>query len=77
VRLLLDENIPTAAVTALRSAGHDVVHVIELRLSPRTPDLLAAMLVDLMGDENRRWSAHFSVIERDRVRQRPLGPEVG
>jgi len=117
VRLLLDENVPTAALPLLRSSGHDAVHVAEvmtsanyesvlalaasedrvlvtfdrdfgglvfarrlkappgiilLRLLPRGSEELARLLLDLMSDADRHWTGRFSVIERNRVRQRPL-----
>jgi hypothetical protein len=43
VRLLVDENVPVAAVRALRTAGHDVVFVTESH--PGLPDIDVAKLV--------------------------------
>lgn len=118
MRLLLDENVPTAASRALRVAGHDVEHVAEgqsslqdehvlehavttarvlvtfdrdfgmlvfsrrrpvppgivlLRWAPRSGEEIALALVELLGDTTMRWEGCFSVVESDRLRQRPLG----
>lgn len=122
MKLLVDENVPIAALLALRSEGHDAVHVAEsmksasdeivlgkaaseerilvsfdrdfgslvyarklpvprgivlLRFTPRSAAEVAELLVHLMKRAERTWVDRFSVIERERMRQRPLKPGAG
>lgn len=116
MRLLADENIPRAALSALAHAGYDVASigetvpgapdeevvaradaerrilltfdkdfgelafraglspssgVILVRLVPTTAEEVAAVLTAALTSR-RDWAGHFAVIERDRVRLRPL-----
>ena len=38
MKLLLDQGLPQSAVPALRTAGHDTVHVADLRMSKATDE---------------------------------------
>lgn len=46
--------------------------IIYLRLSPADPEEAARVLLDLLGMEEVVFLGRFSVVDRDRVRQRPL-----
>jgi predicted nuclease of predicted toxin-antitoxin system len=115
--LFADENIPLAAVRALRAAGHDVLAgaevmpsatdrkvlararaegrllitfdrdfgalafeqalsapagILLLRFVPITPDEPAAILIDLFNDPGLTFLGRFTVVNRERVRQRML-----
>lgn len=48
--------------------------IVLLRLVPRSAVEIADLLVELMKRDERSWMDRFSVIERERVRQRPLRP---
>lgn len=117
MRLLADENIPLAAVRALRAAGHDVVAIAEdatglpdhtvldratsenrilltfdrdfgaliyrgavsvprgvilLRFVPLTPEEPAQLLLELANRPELVFEGRFTVVDRERVRQRPL-----
>lgn len=116
MRLLADENIPRAALSALAHAGHDIASigktapgapdedviaradaerrilltfdkdfgelafraglspssgVILVRFVPTSAEEVAALLTSALASR-RDWAGHFVVIERDRVRLRPL-----
>ena len=117
MRLLADENIPLAAVRALRAAGHDVAAIAEdesglpdravleravseqrilltsdrdfgaliyrsrfpappglilLRFVPLTPEEPARLLLPLTGRPEIQFEGRLTVLDRERVRQRPL-----
>ena len=117
MRLLADENIPLAAVHALRAAGHDTAAIAEdspgmsdgavleraltenrilltfdrdfgalvyrsgatvppgvilLRIPPRTPEEPAQMVVQLAERAELVFEGRFTVVDRERVRQRAL-----
>jgi predicted nuclease of predicted toxin-antitoxin system len=46
--------------------------VIYLRFRPHTPEEPAAILLDLFQTEGFQIDGRFTIIERDRIRQRPL-----
>jgi Domain of unknown function (DUF5615) len=70
VPLLLDENVPIAAVRALRAAGHDVFSASED--SSGAADEVSEVLVKLLARTDVVWSQRFSVVDRLYIRQRPL-----
>lgn len=117
MRLLTNENFPLASVRALRTAGHDVVTILEgwsgavdsavleravregrilvtfdrdygelvyrrnlpappgvlyLRFVPENPEEAAAVVVELGRMPGLRLEGLYTVVERERIRQRPL-----
>jgi len=116
LRILANENVPAAAVEALRSYGHDVVWastclpgrsddailaqaqeeerivatfdkdfgelafrwglpascgVILFRAKTQSPHQASALVLRAIGTRSD-WAGHFSVVESDRIRVRPL-----
>ena len=55
VRLLLDENFPSPAIHALRSAGFDVLAIAENYASINDPEVLA------LACQEQRWLATFDL----------------
>ena len=121
MRFLADENVPSASVSRLREAGHDVAAVAEdalgsgdsevlgwaaseerivltfdrdygelvyssglptpagvvyFRLMSPTPEAPAERLLGLLEVQGFPARGMFTVVERERVRQRPL-PQTG
>jgi predicted nuclease of predicted toxin-antitoxin system len=115
-RFLANENVPGAAVAALRAAGHDVAWirdsspgirdelvlararaegrvlltfdkgfgelvfgagraasagVVLLRVNCDNPEVVARRVVSSIG-LREDWSAHFSVVDEERIRMSPL-----
>lgn len=86
-QLLADENIPLPAVTALRAAGHDVHTIQEQLPGASDEDVLAAtraqarilaetveLIVTLLNRSDIAFDGQFTVVSRERIRQRPLPP---
>ncbi len=46
--------------------------VIYLRFRPHTPEEPASILLNLLKTEGLEFEQWFTVVERDRIRQRPL-----
>ena len=46
--------------------------VIYLRFRPHTPEEPASILLNLLQTEGLQFEERFTVVERDRIRQRPL-----
>lgn len=46
--------------------------VMYLRFRPHTPEELAVLLLNLLQTEELQFEGQFTVIDRDRIRQRPL-----
>ncbi|MCY7393149.1 MAG: DUF5615 family PIN-like protein [Leptolyngbyaceae cyanobacterium CAN_BIN12] len=46
--------------------------VIYLRFRPHTPEESAVLLLNLLQTEGLQFEGQFTVIDRDRIRQRPL-----
>ena len=46
--------------------------VIYLRFSPHTPEEPASILLNLLQTEVLQFEERFTVVDRDRIRQRPL-----
>jgi predicted nuclease of predicted toxin-antitoxin system len=48
------------------------VGIIYLRLSPADPEEAGRVLLDLLGIDGIMFLGRFTIVDRDRVRQRPL-----
>jgi hypothetical protein len=85
MRLLADKNVPLPSIRVLRQAGWDVDAVAEfapgapappgviyLRLIPTGPEEAGHLLLDLLALQSLQLEGHFTVVERERIRQRPL-----
>ncbi len=46
--------------------------VIYLRFRPHTPEEPASILLNLLQIEGLQFEERFTVVDRDRIRQRPL-----
>jgi predicted nuclease of predicted toxin-antitoxin system len=46
--------------------------IIYLRLSPADPEAAGRVLVNLFALEELQFEGHFTVVDTDRIRQRPL-----
>ena len=46
--------------------------IIYLRLSPADPEEAGRVLLDLFTVQELRFEGHFTVVDTDRIRQRPL-----
>jgi len=57
---------------AFRSEVPAPAAVILFRFSPVSPDEPAAILADLIEREDIELEGRFTVVDRDRIRQRPL-----
>ena len=55
-----------------RSRHRSPAGVILLRLTPTTPEEPAELLLQLEGRPEIEFEGRFTVIHRDRIRQRPL-----
>jgi predicted nuclease of predicted toxin-antitoxin system len=64
------------AALAFKHALPAAAGVVLLRFVPISPDEVAALLLDLVGDEGLTFSGKFTVVDRERVRQRLL-PSLG
>ena len=76
MRLLANENIPGPVVRRLREAGHDVLWakedlVVLFRIQWTDPATDNAFVVSALTGRDD-WTGVFAVVERDRVRLRPL-----
>jgi hypothetical protein len=69
MNLLADENIPASIVRALQDDGHDVVWIRSE--APGISDEVAAYIREVIRSR-QDWEGHFSVIDEERIRMRPL-----
>ena len=51
--------------------------IVLLRFIPVTPEEPAAVLLDVLGDSDLTFPGNFTVVDRERVRQRSLQSEGG
>lgn len=60
---------------AFRHGASAPAGIVLLRFIPATPDEPATVLADLLGDPALTFSGKFTVVDRERVRQRSLHGE--